>query len=71
MSEIDVVQLSKDIQASRVKTMEYNERVLNGSIHQSEYNKHIKNLKEIAMRAGQWRDETAYRYTAHSKWAGE
>jgi hypothetical protein len=68
---IDVVQLSKDIQESRLKTIEYNERVLSGSIHKSEYNKHVKDLKEIAMRAQQWRDETAYRYTAHSKWAGE
>ena len=67
MSSIDVIQLSKDIQESRIKSVEYNSRVLSGVIVKSEYNKHIASLKEIAMRAGQWRDETRHLYTAHRK----
>lgn len=54
---IDVVQLSKDIQESRLKTIEYNERVLRGILCRSEYHEHIQYLKAIEARVIQWREE--------------
>jgi hypothetical protein len=54
---IDVVQLSKDIQESRLKTIEYNERVLRGILSASEYHKHIQHHKAIEARVIQWREE--------------
>ena len=64
---IDVIQLNKDIQASRLLTMAYNERVLSGVISLSEHYEHAQHHKELTARAAQWRDETRHLFTAHGK----
>jgi hypothetical protein len=54
---IDAIQLSKDIVESRLKTIEYNERVLNGILSASEYHEHIQHHKAIEARVKEWRNE--------------
>jgi hypothetical protein len=54
---IDAIQLSKDIVESRLKTIEYNERVLSGILSASERYEHIQHLKAIEARVIQWRAE--------------
>lgn len=63
VKEIDLIQLSKDIVISRQRTIDYNERVLNGILSPSEYHKHIKHLKDLQARAIQWRQETNAEYS--------
>lgn len=60
---VDVVQLSKDIKIIRQRTVDYNERVLNGILSSSEYYEHIKHLKDLQARAIQWRQETNAKYS--------
>ena len=54
---IDAIQLSKDIVESRLKTIEYNERVLNGILSASEWYEHIQHHKAIEARVKEWRNE--------------
>ena len=56
-TKVDAIQLNKDIQESRLRCIEYNERVLSGILSASEYRKHIKYLKAIEVRVKQWRNE--------------
>lgn len=56
-SNVDAIQLNKDIQASRELTITYNERVIGGSLLPSEYYEHIQHHKAIEARVMRWRNE--------------